>query len=314
MINQKLPFCLWIAAINKQTNKLANYISLCFFIGASSDKFLVTQSSDVSVREGETVNIACCLTGEFERATVTWLKNQTSMGHEILMKKPESSLQKNTSDCSNKTFINITREDSERYTCKVNIEIPFHLEVKGNGTVITVMARDNAADNTGEGMWQNTTNMTTWCCDSVSFCCVFCPVLFWNQALVCLLLLLSFSCVFFLQCFSFHYHTCPLSSSLTSSVLLPVISVSVYSLCPPSCHCQFVLWCPLWCSPLHCWSVLFLVSPSWSVVPHVTHLMCFWFWFLTYRFDLNFAFLFALCFFSLFVAALYFVFVTDLCV
>ncbi|XP_036969174.1 uncharacterized protein LOC119027815 isoform X1 [Acanthopagrus latus] len=117
---------------------------------ASSVKFLVTQSSDVSVREGETVNIACCLTGEFQRATVTWLKNQTSMGHGILMKKPESSLQKNTSDCSNKTFINITREDSERYTCKVNIEIPFHLEVKGNGTVITVTSRVNATDDTVE--------------------------------------------------------------------------------------------------------------------------------------------------------------------
>ncbi|XP_036968463.1 uncharacterized protein LOC119027395 [Acanthopagrus latus] len=130
--------------------------------GASSDKFLVTQSSDVSVREGETVNIACCLTGEFERATVTWLKNQTSMGHEILMKKPESSLQKNTSDCSNKTFINIIREDSERYTCKVNIEIPFHIEVKGNGTVITVMARDNAADNTGEDAHSDNDTESHW--------------------------------------------------------------------------------------------------------------------------------------------------------
>ncbi|XP_030285606.1 uncharacterized protein LOC115589064 [Sparus aurata] len=109
---------------------------------ASSDNILVTQSSDVFVREGEKVDITCCLTGKFERARVDWLKNQTSIGGEIL--------KKNTSDCSNMTFINITRKDSERYTCKVNIEIPFLAEVKGKGTIITVMARENATDDTGE--------------------------------------------------------------------------------------------------------------------------------------------------------------------
>ena len=34
------------------------------------------------------------------------------------------------------------------------------------------------------------------------------------------------------------------SSSLTSPVPHPVVSVSVCSLCPPSCLCQFVSWCP----------------------------------------------------------------------
>ena len=132
-------------------NKLTNYIHSIFFIGASSDKFLVTQSSDVFVREGEKVDFTCCLTGKFERARVNWLKNQIIIGSEILLKNSEGSLQKDTSDCSSMTFINITRKDSERYTCKVNIEVPFHAEVKGNGTVITVMARENAADDTREG-------------------------------------------------------------------------------------------------------------------------------------------------------------------
>lgn len=133
-------------------NKLTNYIHSVFFIGASSDSILVTQSSDVFVREGEKVDITCCLTGTFERARVDWLKNEISISSEILIKNSEGSLQKDTSDCSSMTFINITRKDSERYTCKVNIEVPFHVEVKGNGTIITVIARENATDDTGEGM------------------------------------------------------------------------------------------------------------------------------------------------------------------
>ena len=48
--------------------------------------------------------------------------------------------------------------------------------------------------------------------------------------------------------------------------------------------------------------VLFPVTPSWSVVPCVSYLVCFWF--LTSCFDMNFAFLLLLCIWSVCLGSL----------
>ncbi|XP_074480138.1 uncharacterized protein LOC141760924 isoform X3 [Sebastes fasciatus] len=129
-------------------DELPNHVSLRLFIGVSSTP--VTQSPDVSVMEGETVSITCCWTLEYEKIRLIWLKNQTKMKTEIfdlMNHSKEDSLQNKTSHCSNLTFTNVTREDSERYICRVTVEIPGLTEVQGYGTVITVTARDNTADN-----------------------------------------------------------------------------------------------------------------------------------------------------------------------
>ncbi|XP_027143477.1 uncharacterized protein LOC104919670 [Larimichthys crocea] len=110
----------------------------------SSGVPVVTQTPDVSVTEGETVNITCCWTVKFERMSVNWLKNQTVIKTELKYpNNSQASLQKERSGCSYFTFMNITREDSGRYTCRLSVEIPELRMYQGNGTVITVTARDN---------------------------------------------------------------------------------------------------------------------------------------------------------------------------
>lgn len=135
--------CLWM-----NTSSLS-----CLF--PSSGTPVVTQSPDASVMEGETMIITCCWTAEYERMTVNWLKNQTQIHSEVFENKlPPGSLQKETSNCTNLTISSIRREDSGRYTCKLTMEIPVYTAFEGNGTVITVKARENTTDNITGGRWK----------------------------------------------------------------------------------------------------------------------------------------------------------------
>ena len=109
----------------------------------------------------------------------------------------------------------------------------------------------------------------------------------------------SISPLCFSLCVPLHYLTCPLPSLLSSPVPHLVISGSVYSLCPPSCLFQFVLWCP----PCPRYSASLSFPGTLSVVPHVSHLVCFGFLLLAFIWT----FFFALCFLSLLVATLYFI-------
>uniref|UniRef100_A0AAX7TLX0 Ig-like domain-containing protein n=1 Tax=Astatotilapia calliptera TaxID=8154 RepID=A0AAX7TLX0_ASTCA len=107
----------------------------------SSGTFVVTQSPDVSVMEGETVNITCCWTGKFERFRVNWLKNQTVIRSDYFINQPNASLKKEEKKCSFLKISNIRSDDSGTYICKVTVEMPSLTEAKGNGTVITVKAK-----------------------------------------------------------------------------------------------------------------------------------------------------------------------------
>ncbi|XP_035768783.1 uncharacterized protein LOC118455086 [Neolamprologus brichardi] len=112
--------------------------------GVSSSTFVVTQSPDVSVRVGETVNITCCWPGKFERVGVNWLKNQT------VIKKETNLNQSQEKRCSSLNISNIRTEHSGTYICKVTVEIPSLTEAKGNGTVITVKTVNDTGNN-----WQS---------------------------------------------------------------------------------------------------------------------------------------------------------------
>ncbi|XP_054656406.1 uncharacterized protein LOC129194913 isoform X2 [Dunckerocampus dactyliophorus] len=92
----------------------------------------VTQSADMSVMEGQEVNISCCWTGNFSRVTVTWLKNATIFTVSNLVTKDAKT-------CDSLTFPNITIEKSGKYICQVNVDRPVLKEGTGNGTVVTVM-------------------------------------------------------------------------------------------------------------------------------------------------------------------------------
>ncbi|XP_019955654.2 uncharacterized protein [Paralichthys olivaceus] len=104
----------------------------------------VTQTPDVSVTEGEDLNITCCFTEASERVKFIWKKNQTEMSNQSHVLKNQYQESKMNYSCSSLTFLNITREDSGRYICIVNMEIPVIIKSVGNGTVITVVPRVNA--------------------------------------------------------------------------------------------------------------------------------------------------------------------------
>ena len=105
---------------------------------------------------------------------------------------------------------------------------------------------------------QKLIGLITVCCEP-SFFTFACSILFWNCALVCPVLLFCSSS----QCFSIAF----LSPVLTSPVHDLLISVSVYSLCSPLCHCQIVPHLSVFphdatlCSP----PVSPPVSPRWYV-------------------------------------------------
>ncbi|XP_067436075.1 uncharacterized protein [Thunnus thynnus] len=144
---------------------LASLCDLSSWSVSSTGTVDVTQTADVSVVEGETVNITCCWTWtseRVERVGVNWLKNQTEIKNITRIcnstNTSQGSLQKEACNCSTLTFTNITREDEGKYYCKVNVEIPVFTEAKGKGTVITVKDRDNIKDKTEEGSFSSFTS------------------------------------------------------------------------------------------------------------------------------------------------------------
>ncbi|XP_034413385.1 uncharacterized protein LOC117747948 isoform X1 [Cyclopterus lumpus] len=124
---------------------LASLCALSSWSVSSPGTPAVTQSHDVSVEEGGTVDMSCCWTPNFDRVRVYWLKNQTAIKDDII----------NSSNCSNLTVPNVSREDSGRYICNVTVEIPYLAIVVGNGIVIIVTARDETEDNTAGGLLQS---------------------------------------------------------------------------------------------------------------------------------------------------------------
>ncbi|XP_041840424.1 uncharacterized protein LOC121639328 [Melanotaenia boesemani] len=126
---------------------LLTFLCAHFSQCVSSDTIVVKQTPDVSVQDGETINITCCWTENIERTRVYWLKNQIFIKNET-NHKPQESLNQQEDSCSTLIFPNITRNDSGRYICRVNVEIPVFKDVEGNGTIITVTSRENKDDNT----------------------------------------------------------------------------------------------------------------------------------------------------------------------
>ncbi|XP_077961840.1 uncharacterized protein LOC120821731 isoform X2 [Gasterosteus aculeatus] len=125
---------------------LASFCALSSWSVSSAGEPAVSQTPDVSVVEGETAEISCCWTLEYQSLRVTWLKNHTEIKSNKMMFKNSShgSLSDKTSNCSHLTLMNVTRDDSGRYICEVTVEIPNLNKAQGNGTVLTVTAKDNA--------------------------------------------------------------------------------------------------------------------------------------------------------------------------
>ncbi|XP_044197638.1 uncharacterized protein LOC122973901 isoform X1 [Thunnus albacares] len=167
---------------------LASLCDLSSWSVSSTGTLDVTQTADVSVVEGETVNITCCWTWTFGRVGVKWVKKQTEIKNITSNCNSTNtslgSLQKKACNCSTLTFTNITREDEGIYYCKVNVEIPVLTEAKGNGTVITVLDRDNIKDKTEEGSPSSSTGNSL---SLIITLAVVAPVLLLTLICVCIL-------------------------------------------------------------------------------------------------------------------------------
>ncbi|XP_054914658.1 uncharacterized protein LOC129378360 [Poeciliopsis prolifica] len=113
--------------------------------GVSSHALVVSQSADISVLEGKTVNITCCWTDTAERVGLKWLKNQTLIRSKAIIDQSGGSWNEHKNKCDNLTLENIKRADSGTYICKVSVEIPVLIETEGTGTTIRVTPRENPA-------------------------------------------------------------------------------------------------------------------------------------------------------------------------
>ena len=140
---------------------------ICCFLSLSTgirDMLVVIQSPhNVTVTEGDTVQIQCCWNQHVSRGTVHWHKE----GHiEIKYKSvlvtysqcyDRASQQTVACNCSNWTISNVTRNYTGTYICKVSLEIPSLIESVGNGTRITVTFQNTT--NNGE-YWLQTVNIS----------------------------------------------------------------------------------------------------------------------------------------------------------
>ncbi|KAM4564194.1 uncharacterized protein V3H82_013216 isoform 2-T2 [Fundulus diaphanus] len=108
----------------------------------------VSQSPDVSVLEGETVEIMCCWDKSAERVGLKWLKNQMIIQNETHVNQSEESSKEQKKKCAVLVIKEIKRSDSGKYVCQVSVEIPVLAEFKGNGTSIAVTATENPPDST----------------------------------------------------------------------------------------------------------------------------------------------------------------------
>ncbi|XP_032438163.1 uncharacterized protein LOC116732235 [Xiphophorus hellerii] len=131
-------------------NLLKCFLLLCVGLdpswGVLSHALAVSQSADVSVLEGKTVNVTCCWTDTGSRVGLKWLKNQTLIENKTVMSQSEGSWREHQNKCENLTLGNIKRTDSGTYICKVSVEIPVLIESEGAGTTIRVTPRENPAD------------------------------------------------------------------------------------------------------------------------------------------------------------------------
>ncbi|XP_026153803.1 uncharacterized protein LOC113124868 [Mastacembelus armatus] len=126
------------------TNLLLTFVLARSSLSGSSDTLVVTQTPNVSVMEGGTVNISCCWTGsgESQRLRVIWLKNLMEIKNEAV-NLTSPPVKKERNDCWNLTFSSVTKEATGRYICRVTAEIPVLASASGSGTVLTVTSRGN---------------------------------------------------------------------------------------------------------------------------------------------------------------------------
>ncbi|XP_029615668.1 uncharacterized protein LOC115198113 isoform X2 [Salmo trutta] len=116
--------------------------------GISGTLVVIQSPHNVTVTEGDTVQIQCCWNTNVSRATVNLHKEgHTEIKYNSLLVNNKqchdrASQQTVACNCSHWTISNLTRNDTGTYICKVTMEIPSLIESVGNGTRITVTSQN----------------------------------------------------------------------------------------------------------------------------------------------------------------------------
>lgn len=153
----------WILCVSLSFDTLV----ICYFLslstGISSTLVVIQSPHNVTVTEGDTVQIHCCWNTNVSRATVNWHKEgHTEIKYNSLRVNnrqchDRASQQTVACNCSHWTISNLTRNDTGTYICKVTMEIPSLIESVGNGTRITFTSQNTT--NNGE-YWLETVNIS----------------------------------------------------------------------------------------------------------------------------------------------------------
>ncbi|TRY64908.1 hypothetical protein DNTS_024600 [Danionella cerebrum] len=107
----------------------------CNLKGSNEEVFLNQSPSNISVNEGEEVQISCCWINTTKTASnlkVAWYKNK----EKIADKKVQQT--SSAENCSVLNIANVTRTDAGDYVCEVTEDIPVLKKYEGNKTRLQI--------------------------------------------------------------------------------------------------------------------------------------------------------------------------------
>ena len=110
------------------------------------------QTADLEVVEGDSSTLHCCWTGAHHtQYRADWLKNEVKITHQLTALTSNwegcgldlSPVNNGTCSCVNLTLLNVTRNHTGRFVCKVIMNRPILIQFRGSGTMIIVRERRN---------------------------------------------------------------------------------------------------------------------------------------------------------------------------
>ncbi|XP_030205759.1 uncharacterized protein LOC115538236 isoform X6 [Gadus morhua] len=108
------------------------------------------QTEDLEVIEGDSVTLHCCWTAvNHTQYEVIWLKNEVRILHQPTAVRYDregcgsalSPVNNGACGCAALTLPNVTRNHTGGYVCKVTMDRPILIQLRGSGTMITVTER-----------------------------------------------------------------------------------------------------------------------------------------------------------------------------
>ncbi|CAL8384159.1 unnamed protein product [Arctogadus glacialis] len=156
----------------------------------TEDDIKLYQTEDLEVVKGDSVTLHCCWTAvNHQQYGVNWLKNEVRILIQPTAVRYDgegcgsalSPVNNGTCGCATLTLPNVNRNHTGRYVCQVTKERPIFIQLRGNGTMITVMERRSPTNGTTQ---ENSTKNATPVTVIVSLVILMAATLFFT--LICL--------------------------------------------------------------------------------------------------------------------------------